>query len=58
MINHYLTITPNSKQKEVINHKDGPLLVIAGPGSGKTYTIVERVKKLKAKKLILKKFSA
>ena len=50
-----MTITPNSKQKEVINHKDGPLLVIAGPGSGKTYTIVERVKKLKAKKVDPKK---
>ena len=38
--------TPNKEQKDVIDHKDGPLLVIAGPGSGKTYTIVERVQKL------------
>ena len=28
---------------EIINHVDGPLLVIAGPGAGKTMAIVERV---------------
>ena len=33
-------------QKEVVNHKDGPLLVCAGPGSGKTATIVGRIKQL------------
>ena len=26
---------PNKEQEEVIDHKDGPLLVLAGPGSGK-----------------------
>jgi DNA helicase-2/ATP-dependent DNA helicase PcrA len=34
---------PNDDQKEAILHKDGPLLVIAGPGSGKTKTLVERI---------------
>jgi DNA helicase-2/ATP-dependent DNA helicase PcrA len=29
-------------QKAVVGHLDGPLLVIAGPGSGKTYSIVLR----------------
>jgi DNA helicase-2/ATP-dependent DNA helicase PcrA len=29
-------------QREVVGHIDGPLLVIAGPGSGKTYSIVLR----------------
>jgi UvrD/REP helicase N-terminal domain len=29
-------------QKEIVGHLDGPLLVIAGPGSGKTYSIVLR----------------
>ena len=37
---------PSNAQKEIINHKDGHLLTIAGPGSGKTFVIVERVKKL------------
>lgn len=32
----------NDVQREVIGHLEGPLLVIAGPGSGKTYSIVLR----------------
>lgn len=32
----------NSAQREIIAHSDGPLLVVAGPGSGKTYGIVLR----------------
>jgi DNA helicase-2/ATP-dependent DNA helicase PcrA len=32
----------NVVQREIIGHLDGPLLVIAGPGSGKTYSIVLR----------------
>jgi len=32
----------NEAQRRVIEHQDGPLLVIAGPGSGKTYSIVLR----------------
>ena len=40
---------PNKEQEEVIDHKDGPLLVLAGPGSGKTLTIVHRVARLKEK---------
>ena len=31
------------KKLEIINHVNGPLLVIAGPGAGKTMAIVERV---------------
>lgn len=33
-------------QKEVISHTNGPMLVCAGPGSGKTATLVGRVKRL------------
>lgn len=29
-------------QREIVAHVDGPLLVVAGPGSGKTYSIVLR----------------
>ena len=31
------------KKREIVEHGDGPLLVIAGPGAGKTTAIVERV---------------
>lgn len=34
---------PNDSQKEAILQTEGPLLVIAGPGSGKTKTLVERI---------------
>lgn len=33
-------------QKSAINHFNGPALVVAGPGAGKTFVITERVKKL------------
>ena len=31
------------KKLEIVNHVDGPMLVIAGPGAGKTMAIVEHV---------------
>ncbi|MGL5125599.1 MAG: ATP-dependent helicase, partial [Fusobacteriaceae bacterium] len=33
----------NSSQKEVVQHTEGPLMVIAGPGTGKTFTLVKKV---------------
>lgn len=36
----------NKEQLAAINHKKGPLLVIAGAGTGKTTVITERIKKL------------
>lgn len=38
-----VTRTPNSDQLSAIRHTDGPLRIIAGPGSGKTFTLVERL---------------
>lgn len=35
--------TANPQQLEAITTTDGPLLIIAGPGSGKTFTLVERI---------------
>ncbi|MBR5713101.1 MAG: ATP-dependent helicase [Lachnospiraceae bacterium] len=37
---------PNSAQEEAIRHVDGPMLVLAGPGSGKTYVITNRIRHL------------
>ena len=34
----------NAAQEEAITHKDGPAMVLAGPGSGKTFVIVQRLK--------------
>ena len=36
----------NQAQLEAINHKTGPMLILAGPGSGKTAVITERTKVL------------
>lgn len=33
----------NAAQREAVCHKDGPCMVLAGPGSGKTFTLVKRI---------------
>ena len=34
---------PSKAQKKAINHLSGPAQIIAGPGSGKTFTIIQRI---------------
>ncbi|KIR02114.1 putative ATP-dependent DNA helicase YjcD [Lachnospiraceae bacterium TWA4] len=39
-----MNFTPS--QSEAIMHKDGPMMVLAGPGSGKTMVLTHRIKEL------------
>ena len=39
-------ITLNQEQKKAVRHKRGPLLIVAGAGTGKTTVIAERIKYL------------
>lgn len=39
---------PDEHQRKVIEHRGRPLVVVAGPGSGKTRTLVERARAILA----------
>ena len=41
-----MTTNLNSQQQQAANHKDGPLMILAGAGAGKTKTITERISNL------------
>lgn len=43
----------NEAQRSAIETTDGPLLIIAGPGTGKTYTLVKRIVYLITEKSVL-----
>lgn len=47
--------TPNEKQLECIKNIEGKYLVLAGPGTGKTFTIIQRIKNMIEEGIDLKK---
>lgn len=48
-MNSPTSIRLSTQQQEVVSHVDGPLLVVAGPGSGKTRVLTERIRSLLTK---------
>ena len=45
-------MTLNKQQKEAVTHGDGPLLIVAGAGTGKTTVVTERIKWLITEKKV------
>lgn len=41
-----MTLRLSPTQQKIVQHGDGPLLVVAGPGSGKTRVLTERIRRL------------
>lgn len=41
-----MSIKLSKTQQEIVDYNDGALLVMAGPGSGKTRVVIERIKRL------------
>jgi len=39
-------ICANKRQKEAIDTLQGPVMLLAGPGTGKTFTLIERIKSM------------
>lgn len=44
-----MEITPNKEQQKAIDILDGSVMLLAGPGTGKTFTVIERIKHMLSK---------
>lgn len=41
-----MAITPNEKQQKAIDTINGAVMLLAGPGTGKTFTVIQRIEKM------------
>ena len=41
-----MEITPNKEQQKAIDILDGSVMLLAGPGTGKTFTVIQRIEKM------------
>ena len=41
-------IKPNVRQQEAIDILNGSVMLLAGPGTGKTFTVIQRIEKMLA----------
>ena len=53
MVNSEYLKNLNNAQKEAVLHLDGPLLIVAGAGSGKTKVLTSRIANIVEKKKLL-----
>ena len=44
-----MAITPNEQQQKAIDALTGPVMLLAGPGTGKTFTVINRIEKMLSK---------
>ena len=41
-----MALTPNEQQQKAIDILDGSVMLLAGPGTGKTFTVIQRIEKM------------
>ena len=41
-----MVLTPNEQQQKAIDILDGSVMLLAGPGTGKTFTVIQRIEKM------------
>ena len=56
MVNSEYLKNLNKAQKEAVMYLDGPLLIVAGAGSGKTKVLTTRIAKYKKRRLFQTKY--